>query len=89
MESTDRIASQNANRDTLAGRLREIRLEIFGNDLIVIAEAIGIPSRTWANYESGVAISGDVLLAFLDATRVDPRWLRTGMGPKFRQKLFA
>ena len=45
--------------DVLAGRLRELRLELYGvHGGPVLAEALGLPARTWAHYESGVTIPG-------------------------------
>ena len=45
-------------------------------------------SRRWFteyNYETGVTVPADVLLAFLDNTGVDPHWLMTGEEPKYRR----
>jgi transcriptional regulator with XRE-family HTH domain len=65
----------------LAHRLREVRLDLYGNDGgPLLADALGVPARTWANYESGVTIPGLVLLRFIDATDVEPHWLLTGEG---------
>ncbi len=65
----------------LAHRLREVRLELYGDDGgPLLAETLGVPARTWANYESGVTIPGLVLLRFIDATDVEPHWLLTGEG---------
>lgn len=65
----------------LAHRLHEIRIEMYGDDGgPSLAETLGVPARTWANYESGVTIPGLVLLRFIVATDVEPRWLLTGEG---------
>jgi transcriptional regulator with XRE-family HTH domain len=65
----------------LAERLREVRLDLYGDDGgPLLADALGIPAQTWANYESGVTIPGLVLLRFIDATDVKPHWLLTGEG---------
>ena len=48
----------------------------------LMAEALGIPARTWAHYESGVTIPGLVLLRFIDATGAEPYWLLTGEGER-------
>ena len=72
----------NAN-DELADRLREVRLEMYGvHGGPLLAEILEIPARTWAHYESGVAIPGLVLLRFIEATRVAPHWLLTGEGER-------
>jgi hypothetical protein len=74
---------RNAHAE-LAGRLREIREEIYGLDSIpVLSEALGIPAWTWSNFESGVVIPGLLLLRFMALTGAHPRWLLTGEGPKF------
>lgn len=68
----------------LAQRVREIRLERFGEvGGPVLAEALGLPERTWANYESGVTIPALVILRFVEVTGANPRWLRTGRGEKY------
>jgi hypothetical protein len=73
------------NKSELASRLREVRVELFGWDGISeLARLLQVPPRTWVNYENGVTIPGEVLLAFVDATRADPVWLMTGAGPMFR-----
>ena len=65
--------------DVLARRLREIRLAMYGeNGGPLLAEPLEIPAQTWANYESGVNISGYVLLRFIAVTGVEPHWLLTG-----------
>ena len=37
------------------------------------------------NYEMGVVMPATVLLQFLDVTAVEPRWLLTGEGPRYRE----
>ncbi len=68
----------------LAQRVREIRVERFGESgRPLLAETLGLPERTWHNYESGVNIPALVILQFLEMTGANPRWLRTGEGDKF------
>jgi hypothetical protein len=67
--------------DVLARRLREVRLAMYGeHGGPLLAEALAIPARTWANYESSVTIPGVVLLRFIAVTGVEPHWLLTGEG---------
>jgi transcriptional regulator with XRE-family HTH domain len=67
----------------LAQRVREVRLDLYGDDGgPLLAGALGISARTWANYEFGVTIPALVLLRFIDATGVEPHWLLTGEGLK-------
>jgi hypothetical protein len=69
----------------IADRLREVRHERFGPaGVSVLATALGLPVRTWLNYEEGVTIPGQVLLRFMAATDVDAHWLLTGEGRKYR-----
>ena len=49
----------------------------------LLAETLGLPERTWQNYESGVAIPALVILRFVELTGASPRWLRTGKGDKY------
>jgi hypothetical protein len=68
----------------LARRVREIRVERFGEvGGPLLSETLGLPERTWANYESGVTIPALVILRFVELTGVNPRWLRTGKGEKY------
>jgi hypothetical protein len=70
--------------DVLAIRLREVRLAIYGEHGVpLLAKALGIPARTWTHHESGVAISGLVLLRFIELTGVSPDWLLNGEGQRF------
>ena len=70
---------------TLGRRLRLIRIEIYGeDDVITLVRSVGLPAQTWLNYEAGVTIPGSVLLEFLDTTAAEPRWLLTGLGPRYR-----
>jgi hypothetical protein len=78
-------AAQARSKAAIAGRLRLIRSEIFGeHGGPELADQLGIPSRTWFNYESGVTIPGEVLLRFLAITDTEPLWLLDGEGPKYR-----
>jgi hypothetical protein len=70
--------------DHLAARLGEVRRESFGDGdggIAALARALGIPARTWENYERGVTIPGRILLHFIEHTGADPHWLLTGEGP--------
>lgn len=69
----------------LAERMREIRIELYGErGGSEMARRLGVPIRTWYNYESGVTVPAEVLLKFMELTSVEPRWLLHGEGEKFR-----
>ncbi len=83
LQSLHKRASRKA---AIAGRLRLIRIELFGEDRgEELADQLGIPFRTWFNFETGVTIPGEVLLHFLELTSIEPIWLLRGTGPKYRE----
>jgi len=68
----------------LAQRLKKVRVEIFGeHGGPQLAHVLGIPARTWYNYELGVTVPAEVILRFIGATHVEPRWLLSGQGEKY------
>ena len=72
-----------ATRMALAGRVRDVRLELFGeHGGTHLADALHIPPRTWLNYEAGCTIPAQVILGFIEVTGASPHWLLTGTGPK-------
>src|SRR4051794_2778184 len=71
----------------LARRVREVRVERFGEvGGPLLAEALGLPEQTWANYESGVTIPALVILWFVEVTGANPHWLLSGKGPKYADR---
>ncbi|HWE35622.1 MAG TPA: S24 family peptidase [Isosphaeraceae bacterium] len=72
---------------SLASRLRQVRTELFGDrGGPTVARRLGLPIRTWYNYEAGVTVPAEVLLRFVELTNVEPLWLLDGRGPKFRSQ---
>ena len=70
-------------RASLACRVHEIREFLYGeNGVDALARALRVPSATWLNYERGVTMPAEVLLDFIEVTRVDPHWLSTGAGER-------
>ena len=70
----------------LAERLASLRSELFGErGGPEMARRLGIPVRTWYNYEAGVTVPAEVILKIIELTSVEPSWLLHGKGPKFRQ----
>ena len=69
----------------LSERLHEIRTELYGErGGSEMARQLGLPVRTWYNYETGVTVPAEVLLRFVELTSVEPSWLLHGRGPKYR-----
>jgi len=69
----------------LSERLREVRTQLYGErGGSEMARRLGLPIRTWYNYEGGVTVPAEVLLRFVELTAVEPLWLLHGKGPKFR-----
>jgi hypothetical protein len=69
----------------LAERLKNVRVELFGEHAgPKLAHLLGIPFRTWYNYEIGVTVPAEVILRFIDVTFVEPTWLLSGQGEKYR-----
>src|SRR3954466_6525919 len=70
---------------SLAERLRLLRSELYGErGGPELARRLGLPIRTWYNYESGVTVPAEVVLKIIELTSVEPIWLLHGQGPKFR-----
>jgi hypothetical protein len=70
---------------SLSRRLREIRQEIFGeHGGPELARRLGLPARTWYNYETGVTVPAEVLLGFIEQTGANPTWLLNGEGARYR-----
>jgi SOS-response transcriptional repressor LexA len=74
----------------LAERLRTVRTELYGDrGGPELARRLGVPIRTWYNYESGVTVPAEIVLRFIDLTLVEPSWLLTGQGPRYRSTPLA
>jgi hypothetical protein len=71
---------------SLSRRLREIRQELFGDHGgPELARRLSLPARTWYNYETGVTVPAEVLLAFIEQTGANPAYLISGEGPRYSQ----
>ena len=69
---------------SISQRLREVRQEMFGDHGgPELARRLNLPARTWYNYETGVTVPAEVLLAFIDQTSANPVWLLSGEGERF------
>ncbi len=70
---------------SLAERLSALRSELYGDrGGPELARQLGLPVRTWYNYESGVTVPAEVILRIIELTSVEPIWLLHGNGQKFR-----
>ncbi len=71
-------------KTALSRRLREIRQELFGeHGGPELARRLNLPARTWYNYETGVTVPAEVLLAFIELTGAAPAYLTSGEGPRY------
>ena len=71
----------------LARRIREIRENLYGeHGGPILAQALELPFRTWHAYEAGGMIPAHTILRLIELTHVNPHWLLTGSGEKFRAK---
>ena len=72
----------------VSARLKDVRLELFGeHGGPELARRLSLPARTWYNYETGVTVPAEVLLGFIQQTDVDPGWLLTGEGTRYRRHI--
>ena len=66
----------------ISGRLALLRAELYGDrGAPALARQLGIPVRTWYNYEGGITVPGEILLKLIELTSVEPSWLLSGEGP--------
>jgi len=71
---------------SVSRRLREIREDLFGeHGGPELARRLSLPARTWYNYETGVTVPAEILLAFIEQTGANPMWLLNGQGPRYLQ----
>lgn len=71
-------------RSALSRRLREIRQELFGDHGgPELARRLNLPARTWYNYETGVTVPAEILLAFIELTGASPSYLVSGEGSRY------
>jgi hypothetical protein len=70
---------QQQRTRAMADRIRLVRQERFGNDVASLAAALGIPERTWLNYEDGVIMPADTMLGFLEICHAELSWMLHGV----------
>ena len=77
-------SAMNLNEE-LARRPRTVRLEMYGeHGGPILAKQLGIPNRTWIRYEFGAPVPSPVILRFIEVVDVEPLWLLTGEGERYR-----
>lgn len=87
MDSSAKQSMWRSIKLDLSQRVRTIREELFGeNGGPLLAEEIGVPFRTWMNYEDGCTIPAHAILRFIEVTNADPHWLLTGEGRPYRTR---
>ncbi len=75
---------------SISRRLRDVRQDLFGeHGGPELARRLTLPARTWYNYETGVTVPAEVLLAFIDQTGANPVWLLSGEGERYRREAEA
>ena len=76
--------SHHTDRLAFLGRIRQARLETYGEDGIPhLAGELGIAPGTWEDYEAGATIPDTIILRFVCLTGISPHWLLTGDGPPY------
>jgi hypothetical protein len=76
-----------AARRELGGRLAALRRERHGErGGAAMARDLGLPNRTWYNYEHGAAFPAEALLRLILLTGARPRWLLDGTGPVYSRR---
>jgi DNA-binding transcriptional regulator YiaG len=72
-------------KHALGERLKQFRAELFGErGGPELARLLGIPTQTWCNFEMGVTVPAQVILRFIEVTKVEPKWLLSGQGEQYR-----
>ncbi len=72
-DTTERHPDRPAygGRRALTGQVRRARIAHFGDDGVAdLSRRLGLPERTWRNYEAGVTMPADVVLRFMELTGV-------------------
>jgi hypothetical protein len=83
---SNHLERQGGDREALARRVHEVRQERFGDHGVpVLADLLGLPARTWVNYEAGVVVPATTILGFIVITGASPLWLLTGNGAKYTE----
>jgi hypothetical protein len=72
---------------TLPERIRAIRIDLFGEcGGPVLARLLQIPDRKLERLETGGPIAAEVILALIEVTGANPRWLQSGDGERYSRR---
>lgn len=83
MEGSSSPGKLRTQKHNLARRLREIRETFDAEEGTSLAERLGLPARTWWNYEAGCTMPATILLEMIELTGAHPHWLLTGEGDPY------
>src|SRR5262249_7740473 len=73
-------------RFELAERLVALRIKLYGErGAPELARRLGVPCRTWYNYERGCTVPAQTILQLIVLTSVEARWLLDGGGSMFSE----
>jgi hypothetical protein len=85
MHRRKNMAQGRDPKQPLASRLREVRIDFCGErGGPEFARRLGVPSESWHDYETGIAVPAKVVLSVIQHTLVHPVWLFQGEGEKYR-----
>ncbi len=74
----------NRDNSSLRERMRAIRVDLFGeNGAFILAGLLGIPEGKLTCMETEGPIPGYLVLAFIEVTEANPRWLLSGTGERY------
>ena len=75
----------NWENPSLSDRIRAIRIDLFGEfGRPALAELLRIPDRKLERFETGSPVPAEVVLVLMEVTGVNPRWLESGEGERYR-----
>ena len=86
MERSSSPGNLRVLKQGLARRVREIREAFDSEDGKCLAARLGLPPRTWWNYEAGCTMPATVLLELIELTGAHPHWLLTGEGEPYTSR---
>jgi hypothetical protein len=78
------MIANNGDQSTLSGRMRAVRVDLFGEDgAFTLASLLGVSEGSLTRMETEGPIPGHLMLAFIEVTEANPRWLLSGSGERY------